>query len=214
MRDLRARVAGIVVIFGVIGTAGLAYAQTEATAQPARHGKRLSELPTFLGGAATALAAHEAGHVLFDGLFGVKPELRRVSFHGIPFFAISHRAGLPWRQEFVIDSAGFWVQHAGSEAILTRHPSLRDERAPFLKGVLAFNVLASIAYAGAGFARTGPEERDTRGMADARRWKEPAIAALILAPALLDAYRYYHPGQRWAVWTSRGVKVGMVALVF
>ena len=40
-----------------------------------------------------------------------------------------------------------------------------DEHAPFAKGVLAFNVAASAAYAGAAFARTGPYERDTRGMA-------------------------------------------------
>ena len=170
-------------------------------------------MPTFLGGAAVAFGAHEAGHLLFDGIFDAKPDIRKVSFHGIPFFAISHASGLPSKQEFTIDSAGFWVQHATSEWILTRHPSLRAEHEPFLKGVIAFNVIASVAYAGAAFASTGPSERDTRGMADALRWKEPLVGALILAPALLDAYRYFHPGQRWAVWSSRGIKVGLVLLV-
>jgi hypothetical protein len=41
------------------------------------------------------------------------------------------------------------------------------------------------------------------------RW----IGALVLAPAALDAYRYYRPGSRWAVWTSRAVKLGLVLLV-
>jgi hypothetical protein len=50
-------------------------------------------------------------------------------------------------------------------------------------------------------------------MADALRWKEPWIGALILAPAVLDAIRYYRPDAKWATWGSRGVKVGMVLLV-
>ena len=71
-------------------------------------------------------------------------------------------------REFVISSAGFWAQHAVSEYLLTRQPALRDEHAPVLKGILAFNVLTSVAYSGAAFARTGPNERDTRGMATQR----------------------------------------------
>lgn len=167
----------------------------------------------FLAGGALALAAHEGGHLLFDGVFGANPGLKRVSFHGIPFFAITHDAGLPPRQEFVIDSAGFWVQEATNEVILTRRPHLRRERAPLLKGMVAFNVLASVAYAGAAFARTGPSERDTRGMAAALRWKEPEIGVLILVPAILDAIRYFDPDARWAAWISRAVKVGGVVLI-
>jgi hypothetical protein len=117
------------------------------------------------------------------------------------------------RREFTIDAAGFWIQGLTNEVILSRHPDLRHEDAPTLKGMYAFNVLASVAYAGAAFARTGPEERDTRGMAESLRWKEPVIAALILAPALLDAFRYFHPDAAWAVWGSRGVKAGFVLLV-
>jgi hypothetical protein len=36
---------------------------------------------------------------------------------------------------------------------------------------------------------------------------------MVLAPAILDVYRYFNPNARWAAWTSRGVKVGSVALV-
>jgi len=167
----------------------------------------------FLGGGGLGLIAHESGHLLFDGIFDANPGLKKVSFHGIPFFAITHDAVSP-RREFIIDSAGFWVQEATNELILSRRPNLRHEDAPFLKGVVAFNVLASVSYAGAAFARTGPVERDTRGMADALRWKEPWVGLLILAPAILDAVRYFNPEARWAVWGSRAAKVGGVALIF
>ncbi len=172
-----------------------------------------SAVGKFLAGAAAGLAAHEGGHLLFNGIFDANPGIKKVSFHGIPFFAITHDPGLSPRKEFIIDSAGFWVQEATNEWILSRRPNLRRERAPFVKGVFAFNVLTSGAYAGAAFARTGPAERDTRGMADSLRWKEPWVGVLILIPAVLDAVRYYHPGARWAAWGSRAAKIGGVALV-
>jgi hypothetical protein len=189
-------------------------AAAQPAAQPTTSGEqRASTLGRFLFGGAAALGAHESGHLLFDGIFDAHPGISRVSFHGAPFFAITHDSGLSHRREFTIDSAGFWVQHAANELILRGHPRLRNERQPFLKGMYAFNVLASVAYAGAGFARTGPVERDTRGMADAARVKEPLIAALILAPAVLDTVRYFRPDAHWAAWSSRGVKAGMVLLV-
>jgi hypothetical protein len=167
----------------------------------------------FVGGALFGLAAHEGGHLVFDVAFDADPRLQRVEFHGIPFFAIAHREGLSPRRELTISSAGFWVQHAGSEWILTRRPNLRAERAPMLKGIVAFNVLTSAAYAVAAFATTGPDERDTRGMASSARIDEPWIGALILAPAALDAWRYFDPDAAWAKWISRAVKIGMVFLV-
>lgn len=104
------------------------------------------------------------------------------------------------------------MQHATDEWILTKRPDLRRERAPLVKGVLAFNVLTSVAYAGAAFGRTGPFERDTRAIADATRVDERWIGAIVLAPALLDTWRYFHPESKAAAWLSRGVKIGMVAL--
>jgi hypothetical protein len=174
---------------------------------------RVTAAGAFLAGASLALAAHEGGHLIFDGIFNAHPGIKKVSFHGLPFFAITHDQGLSPRREFIIDSAGFWVQELTNEVILTRRPGLRRERAPFVKGVFAFNVLTAVGYAGAAFARTGPAERDTRGMADSLRWKEPAIGALILLPAILDAFRYYHPEMRWATWGSRAAKVGSVVLI-
>lgn len=172
-----------------------------------------ASIAPFLAGGAIGLGTHEAGHLLFDGLFDARPGIRKVDFHGIPFFAITHRSDLSPRREFTISSAGFWVQEAESEWLLTRRPRLRSEHAPLAKGLLAFDVLASVAYAGAAFGRTGPVERDTRGMADAARIDERWIGALVLAPALLDAWRYFNPDAKWAAWASRGVKIGMVVMV-
>jgi hypothetical protein len=173
---------------------------------------RASAVMSFLGGAAAGLAAHEGGHLLFDAMFDAHPGLDRVSFWGIPFFAITHTPVSP-RQEYTIAAAGFWVQNGTSEWLLVRRPNLRHERAPFAKGLLAFNVLASIAYGGAAFARAGPPERDTRGMAQALGVSEPWVGALVIAPALLDTVRYVRPDSRWARWTSRGSKIALVVLV-
>ena len=188
----------------------------EPVQQPATTSEKsaTSNVVRFLAGGLAGLAAHESGHLLVDAIFDAHAGVKGVSFHGIPFFAITHDPGLPPRREFVIDSAGFWVQEVTNEAVLSRRPNLRHEAAPFTKGVIAFNVLASAAYAGAAFARTGPVERDTRGMADALGVKEPYIGLLILAPAILDTVRYFHPDARWATWGSRGAKMFGVVLVF
>ncbi len=167
----------------------------------------------FVAGSALALGAHEGGHLVFDQAFGARPRVSRVNYGPVPFFAITHRSGLSPRREFTIDSAGFWVQSATNEWILTRRRYIRREHAPLAKGMLAFNVLLSVGYAATAFAGTGPFERDTRGMAAAIRINERAIGAVVLAPAVLDAYRYFRPDVRWARWASRVTKIGSVALV-
>ena len=169
----------------------------------------------FLAGGATALGAHEGGHLVLDYAFDARPGVKRVDFGIVPFFAITHRP-VSRRKEFAIASAGFWVQHAINEWLLTTRPGLRRERAAFEKGMLAFNVLASFAYSGAALAHAGPLERDTRGMALAlgpRGVDERWIGVLVLTPAALDAYRYFAPDRAWAKWASRAAKVGMVLLV-
>jgi hypothetical protein len=172
----------------------------------------LGDVAKLIGGAAAGLAIHESAHVVADFANGVAPGVKKVTFGPLPFFAITHDAVSPAR-EFVISSAGFWAQHAVSEYLLTRQPALRDTHAPVLKGILAFNVLTSVAYSAAAFARTGPNERDTRGMAISAGMDEPAIGAVILVPAILDTARYFGAEGRWVVWASRAAKVGGVLLV-
>jgi hypothetical protein len=167
----------------------------------------------FLAGGLLGLALHESGHLTFDVMFDASPQIKRVTFGPFPFFAITHRSDVSPRREFAISSAGFWMQDLSSEWLLARHPALRAESAPLAKGLLAFNVLNSTGYAFVAFARAGPFERDTRGMGNSIGVDERAIGALILAPAVLDAVRYFNPDARWARWASRAVKVGSVLLV-
>jgi hypothetical protein len=181
--------------------------------EPPRPVNRTAAVSGFLGGIVVGLAAHEGGHLLLDVVFDADPGIKRVDFHGIPFFAITHRSNLSHRQEFAISSAGFWVQQATNEWLLTTRPNLRREQAPFAKGVFAFNVGASAMYSVAAFTHIGPPERDTRGMAVSARIDERWIGAIVLAPAIFDSWRYLDPDSRWAVWLSRTAKVGAVLLV-
>lgn len=169
----------------------------------------------FLAGGATGLTVHEAGHVVTGAIFGAQPGAKSINYAGIPFFAVTHEP-VSRKKEFVISSAGLWMQHAGSEWILTRRPDVRHARAPFLKGVLVFNTATSAVYATAAFGKLGPPERDTFGMAESlgkHGWREPAVGVFILAPAALDVYRYFQPDQKWAAWASRGTKAVFMALV-
>jgi hypothetical protein len=206
----------VLVLVAVAAVTGPAWAQAQQ--EPGSEGstsgtKQATTVGWFVAGAALGFAAHEGGHLLFDVLFDADPGVRRVTFHGLPFFAISHRDDLSPVAEFTISSAGFWVQHAGNEWLLTRRPRLRDERAPVAKGVFTFNVLASVAYSGAAFLRTGPKERDTYGMATTADVDERWIGVVILAPAVLDTWRYFDPESRTAVWLSRVSKVAGALLI-
>jgi hypothetical protein len=169
----------------------------------------------LLAGGVAGLTVHESGHVAASAMFGAHPGTKPINYAGIPFFAVTHQT-VSRKQEFVISSAGMWMQHAGSEMILSKRPNLRHESAPFLKGMLVFNTATSAVYATAAFGRLGPPERDTLGMAVSlgqRGWREPAEGAFILAPAALDVYRYFRPDQKWAAWASRGSKAVFMALV-
>ena len=181
---------------------------TAATA----HAQQTGTVVRFFAGAALGLGLHESGHLVFDAAFDAHPGVRKVSAGFIPFFAITHEPVTPLK-EFTISSAGFWVQHAGSEYLLSRRPNLREEHAPLAKGILAFNVLTSVMYAGAAFVQHGPLERDTRGIALSADIPEPWIGASILAPAVLDGARYYRPRSRALRWASRAAKIGGVVLI-
>jgi len=182
---------------------------TKATAQASA-----KKTASLFAGAVAGLVVHESGHVATSAMFGANPGTKPIHYAGIPFFAVTHEP-VTRRKEFVISSAGFWMQHGGSEWLLSARPNLRHESAPFLKGVLAFNIATSVMYASAAIGRLGPPERDPLGMANAlgkNGWPEPAVGVLILAPALLDGYRYLKPDQKWAAWASRGVKAAFMAL--
>jgi hypothetical protein len=195
----------------------VALAQSSSTDQrpsrspPEEH--RVVDTVKFLAGGALGLALHESGHLMLDAVFDASPRIEGVRFGPFPFFAITHRSDVSPRREFAISSAGFWMQDLSSEWLLTTHPDIARSHAPVAKGVLAFNVLNSVGYACVAFARAGPFERDTRGMAAAIGADERAIGVVVLAPAVLDAIRYFNPEARWARWASRAAKAGSVLLI-
>jgi hypothetical protein len=196
----------------------LTFAPITAAAQPASSPtvgtgrSRAADTVKFLAGGVAAFAFHEGGHLLLDGLFDANPRITRVNFGPIPFFAIDH-GRLPPRRDFSVSSIGLWVQDATNEWLLSTRQNLRDEHAPFVKGVVAFNVLTSFGYGAIAIGRVGPFERDTRGIADSSRVDERAVGALVMAPAVLDGYRYFRPESKWAAWASRIVKAGSAVLI-
>ena len=123
-----------VLLVSALLTQGRVWAQTQpATPTPDPHASaapdsRLKRTALVVSGAAVALFAHEAGHLAFDVAFDADPVLERVEFHGIPFFALTHRETLSTRREAIVASAGFWVQHATSEWLLTTVRTCADGR--------------------------------------------------------------------------------------
>ena len=149
------------------------------------------------------LATHEGGHLVANWLLESEPYLRRVQGGRIPFFAVTHFDSLPARHEFIVSSAGIWAQFVAAEWILTSSPHLRRERAPIKKGILAFHVATSTLYGIASFGEMGPPERDTRGIALGWGRREEWVGISVVAPGILDAYRYFHPTAKWARCASR-----------
>ncbi|MEA3402797.1 MAG: hypothetical protein U9R79_16275 [Armatimonadota bacterium] len=163
-------------------------------------------------GVLIGLTAHESGHLLANALVGSSPHGVEVEFAGIPFFTIEPGHKLSDRDHYITASAGFHAQHLVNEWLLTEHPDLRNEDDAMLKGLAALNFWLSVGYAASAITQYGPHERDTNGMADSLGWDEPAVGLLILAPTLLDRYRYDHPDEEWARDASRAVKVLIVGL--
>jgi hypothetical protein len=156
---------------------------------------------------------HESGHLVFDEIFDAHPRLQAVHFGPFPFFAITPRRPLSSRQLFTVASAGFWAEDLSGELLPPRHTDLRHEHAPFAKGMLAFDVLTETGYALVAFAEAGPIQRDTHGMALGLGTSERVIGAIVLAPAALEAYRYFRPDATWARWAIRTIEVGSALLV-
>ena len=165
-----------------------------------------------LAGVASGFVAHEASHLGFDLAFDAKPRLKGVRFGSIPFFAVAHDADTPPRQEALISGAGFLSQYIWTEIALSHRPAAQS-LSNFSKGVLAFHVATSVAYAGAAFARYGPFERDTRGIADATGTDERLIGAVVLAQAAFDSWRYLRPQSRAARWGSRLSKAAFIGVI-
>src|SRR5262249_24229024 len=119
--------ARIFLLLSLVFPAEFAAAQTASPLPPQPYRSFVHDGALFLLGAGSGLLLHESGHLFYDVTFDADPRVKRVHFGPVPFFAITHRADMTPRREFVIDSAGFWMQEATSEWLLTRRPRLADE---------------------------------------------------------------------------------------
>lgn len=187
-----------------------------------------SDYGWFLSGGAAAFFLHEGAHALVAESLGFDARLESRG-KPIPFIVVRYdlvstkdenghvrytdEEGRPVsdgaQKQYAIASAGINSQNITSEAILTLYPNLREERRPFLKGVLAFDILVSAGYALIG--RKDPDG-DLRGMSEALGVNDKWMATLVILPAAVDAYRYYYPESRWAPWVSRVSKGYLLGL--
>lgn len=189
-----------------------------------------SDYGWFVAGGASAFVLHESAHAVVAKSFGfdVRLESRRKP---IPFIVVRYDLiatrdesgqiqytdgkGQPVsdgaEKHYATAAAGINSQNITSEIILTLDPNIREEPRPFLKGVLAFDILTSVGYALVG--RKDPDG-DLRGMSEALGVDDKWIGALVFLPAALDTYRYFYPESRWAPWASRGAKAYLLGLSF
>src|SRR5262245_53447691 len=89
------RLAAAASAFALVFASALPASAQDETARPPQPSASpfadAGSFAQFLGGAAVGLATHEAGHLFFDVVFDADPGLGKVNFHGLPFFAITHR---------------------------------------------------------------------------------------------------------------------------
>ena len=181
-------------------------------------------------GAVSAFVLHESGHVLANLMLGNVPKFSGTLVWGfLPFVVIRPRItcdgdhctkhnGETFRSgrngTYFIATAGFHVQHVTDEVLLTLHPDLMARDAPFQKGMLAFNVFLSTIYAVGAFTGLEDPHGDLAGAARRSGIHEAWLATVVLAPAVLDTYRYFVPTSRWAPWASRAAKATLFGLTF
>jgi hypothetical protein len=150
----------------------------------------------FLPVGRSALLPSRGGHLIFDAIFDAGPTIEGVKFGPFLRFAITHRGDLSPRREFTISSAGFWMQDLSSEWLLTKQPRLRDAHAPVARAARVQRAELDrlrVLWRSPAPARS---RRDTRGMAQSIGVDERAIGALVLAPAVFDAIRYFKTRRR------------------
>jgi hypothetical protein len=181
-------------------------------------------------GAISAFLLHEAGHIAANLMLGNVPHFQGTKFGGfLPFPVISpsihcdgdhcfkrngHSFSTGPNGVYFIVTAGFHVQNITNEILLTSDPNLAEQYAPFRKGLLGFNLFLSALYAAGAYTKLESPNGDLLGAARYSGIHEAWLATLLLVPAVLDGYRYFHPEATWAVWASRAGKATLFGLTF
>jgi hypothetical protein len=191
----------------------------------------VTSVPSFLlfaGGALSALTFHELGHVLANLAYGNVPGVSGILYaKAIPWFVIDPhltlRDGVYYKRDgsvfqgggrgyYVINTAGFMVQNLGSEIVLSTHPRLLHDRAPFAKGLLWMNMLLSIGYSTASFVGAEDPHGDISGGARHSGYPRQLIAGMVLANGTLDLFRFFFPDNQMLPWLSRTSKAMLLGL--
>ena len=175
--------------------------------------RRFTDYLWLLGGAAAGFVTHETGHLITDYTLDTHPTFVAVKSGPFPFFAIQPNRLTP-QKRYATAMAGFATQGLYSEIILGVDPWIREHPRPFLKGMLLFHVARSVGYAVTAFAGTGPPQSDVNAMALGSGWPSWAIGLMVLAPAVLDVYRYFVPDSGWAPQLSIASKLTIVGVTF
>lgn len=174
----------------------------QAAPPPEADFRRWQDWFWFAGGAATAFVVHEVSHLTMDMMLGKTVHVEKVQLGPFPFFSLTSCCNLTRNEEWIIASAGFVSQQMTSELILQLAPSIRQQRRPFLKGVLMFDILLSVGYAVTGFANLGPPSSDVMTMSRAMQVEPWRIGLMLTIPATVDLIRYFAPELGFAPWVS------------
>lgn len=184
---------------------------------------------TLALGAMGGLLAHESAHLSMNFALGNTPRFRPIrGLFGAPFVAISpdiscqgakcegadgQRFAAGVRGRAWIASAGFVMQWATSEMILSDMPDVLYRNEPFLQEWLALNVTLALAYAITCASGIESDFGDASGLATHGHMPRSATAALVATPALVDAARAVWPERPWIKWAARASKLVFVGLV-
>lgn len=182
-------------------------------------------------GFVTGFLSHEAGHLAANLALGNVPRLEGFLVWGfVPFFSIApgircegeacvtrdgSRFAAGRRGKYFIVSAGFHVQHLTDELLLSLDPELRFRDSPLQKGLLLFNVFLSTMYVVGEWTGLSDPHGDLGGMRQMSGYDGRLLSLSLLAPAVLDAYRFFYPGSAgWSAWAARGAKAAFLGLNF
>lgn len=180
----------------------LCASNAQAKPPPEADFRRWQDWFWFAGGAASAFIVHEVSHLTMDAMLGKTVHVEKVQLGPFPFFSLTACCNLTRNEEWIIASAGFVSQQMTSELILQLAPSIRQQRRPFLKGVLMFDILLALGYAVTGFANIGPPSSDVMTMSRAMQVEPWRIGLMLTIPATVDLVRYFAPELGFAPWVS------------
>jgi hypothetical protein len=186
---------------------------------PERDFRKASDWGWLILGAASGFVGHELGHVVADLMTGHHPTFHTTKTGPFYFFAIQPCCGhLSNGELYFIASAGLTVNNLSSELILDIGPKLRSHHNPYLKGVLLVDIGLELGYAISGFLESKypnaiPAQSDVGSMARALGARPWQVGLTVMAPAVVDIYRYFVPSSAWAPWVSIESKLFMTGIV-